>query len=329
MRQVQTPKEKQFPSFSIVLETENLANADLKGLSQALASLAHQDIPPTQANEVWLIDSGDTPATLLEQLCQRYPWIKVHHAPIGTGYYKAKILGAELSTGEIVVYFDSDCCYETNWLRNILTPFTQGDRVQIVAGETMTRGLGIYETAMVITYIFPPFSGEKTLTPTSQYFLNNVAFRREFLLQYPIPTDLPLYRGHCAIHAHTLAQQGYTIWRQPQAKATHAPPSSLSHWFWRFLLIGHDYYWQNTLLAQTDTAKGGDRNSMSGLKAKLQVFSDRVGKMLAYEPRHLIYLPFALPVALSAAALVAVGYIITSFNPNYLLKIYNQVLGEM
>lgn len=329
MAQVQTPKEKQLPSFSIVLETENLANADLKGLSQALASLAHQDIPPTQANEVWLIDSGDTPAALLEQLCQQYPWITVHHAPMGTGYYKAKMLGAELSTGEIVVYFDSDCCYETHWLRNILTPFTQGDQVQLVAGETMTRGLGIYETAMVMVYIFPPFSGENSLTPTSQYFLNNVAFRREFLLQYPIPTDLPLYRGHCVIHAHTLGQQGYTIWRQPQARATHAPPSSLSHWFWRFLLIGHDYYWQNNLLAQTDTAKSGDRNSMSGVKAKLQVFGDRVTKMLAYEPRHLIYLPFALPVALSAAALVAVGYIITSFKPNYLLKTYNQVLGEM
>jgi hypothetical protein len=328
MGQVQTPREKQLPSFSIVLETENLANANLKGLSQALDSLAHQDIPPTQANEVWLIDSGDTPATLLEQLGEQYPWINVHHTPMGTGYYKAKMLGAELSTGEIVVYFDSDCCYETNWLRNILTPFTQGDEVQLVAGETMTRGLGIYETAMVMAYIFPPFSGEKTLTPTSQYFLNNVAFRRELLLKYPIPTDLPLYRGHCAIHAYTLSQQGYAIWRQPQARATHAPPSSLSHWFWRFLLIGHDYYWQNTLLARADAVKGGS-NSMSGFKGKVQVFGDRVSKMLADEPRHLIYLPFSLPVALSAVALVAVGYIITAFNPNYLLKTYNQVLGEV
>ncbi|MEW6495967.1 MAG: glycosyltransferase family 2 protein, partial [Cyanobacteriota bacterium] len=212
---------------------------------------------------------------------------------------------------------------------------------------TMTRGLGVYGTAMVIAYIFPPFSGEKTLTPTSQYFLNNVAFRREFLLKHSIPTELPLYRGNCAIHAHHLLQQGYTIWRQPQARATHAPPSSLSHWFWRFLLIGHDYYWQNTLLAQTHATQDSDlrfaaphhayanaaalryRNSMSGFKGKLQVFCDRVGKMLAHEPRHLVYLPFALPVALSAATLVAVGYIITSFQPNYLLKTYNQILGEV
>lgn len=338
MGQVQELKEKPLPSFSIVLETENLANADLNGLSGSLASLASQDFSPTNANEVWLIDSGDAPVNLLEQLCEQYPWIKVHRVPLGTGYYKAKMLGAELSTGEIVVYFDSDCRYETNWLRNILTPFTQGDEVQIVAGETMTRGLGVYGTAMVIAYIFPPFSGEKSLTLTSGYFLNNVAFRREFLLKHSIPTELPLYRGNCAIHAHNLLEQGYTLWKQPQARATHAPPSSLSHFFWRFLLIGHDYYWQNTLLAQTHATKSSDlrlaaalryRNSMSGFKGKVQVFCDRLSKMLAYEPRHLIYLPFAIPVAFIAAALVAVGYIMTSVKPSYLLKVYNQILGEV
>ncbi|HEY9608956.1 glycosyltransferase family A protein [Allocoleopsis sp.] len=325
----QEPVEKHLPSFSIVLETENLANANLKGLSQSLASLAQQDVSPTQANEVWLIDSGDAPANLLEQLCEKYSWIKVHQVPLGTGYYKAKMLGAELSTGEIVVYFDSDCSYQTNWLRNILTPFTQEDQVQIVAGETMTRGLGIYGTAMVIAYIFPPYSGEETLTPTTQYFLNNVAFRREFLLQHSIPTQLPLYRGNCAIHAYKLCQEGYTIWRQPQARATHAPPSSVSHFFWRFLLIGHDYYWQNTLLAQANFDPGGYRNSMAGLREKMKVFIDRFRKMVRHEPRHLVYIPIALPVALSAVALVAVGYIITSIKGNYLLTVYNNLLGEV
>ena len=329
MGQVQIPGEKHLPSFSIVLETENLANADLKGLSQSLASLAHQDISPTHANEVWLIDSGNAPANLLEQLCEQYPWIKVHQVPLGTGYYKAKMLGAQLSTGEIVVYFDSDCSYETNWLRNILMPFTQGDEVQLVAGETMTRGLGVYGTAMVLAYIFPPYSGEQSLTPTSQYFLNNVAFRREFLLKHPIPIELPLYRGNCVIHAHELCQQGYTLWRQPKARAMHAPPSSLSHWFWRFLLIGHDYYWQNILLVQANPTQGKYQDSMAGMKDKLGILCDRVGKMLSHEPRHLIYLPLALSVALITVALVAVGYLITSLKPSYLLKTYNQILGEV
>jgi glycosyltransferase involved in cell wall biosynthesis len=355
MEQVQAPLKAQLPSFSIVLETENLANADLNGLSESLASLANQDLSPSCANEVWLIDSGDTPIDLLEQLCNKYPWIKVHQAPLATGYYTAKMLGAELSTGEIIVYFDSDCIYQPNWLRNLLTPFTQGDTIQIVAGETKTRGLGIYGTAMALAYIFPPYSGQKNLTATSQYFLNNVAFRREFLLKHPIPTELSLYRGNCAIHAHKLVQQGYTIWKQPQAKATHSPPNGLSHFFWRFLLIGHDYYWQKRLLAPSNTASptpasshhvsqrvqntassnGSDpqtvqlRDSMSGFQGKLRVLSERVGRMLADEPRHLLYLPFAIPVIITSVGLIFVGYVITLFKADYLPNAYSRIQGEV
>jgi glycosyltransferase involved in cell wall biosynthesis len=312
----------QLPSFSIILETENLANADIKGLIKSLESLAKQDLDPSLANEVWLIESGDTPPELLAQLCQEYPWIKVCNVPLSTGYYKAKMEGARISTGEIIVYFDSDCIYESHWLRTILSTFNQGDQVNIVAGETMTRGLGIYGTAMAIAYIFPPYSGENNISASSHYFLNNVAFRREFLLNNPIPLDLPLYRGNCAIHAHQIKDLGVTIWKQPQARATHAPPSSLSHFFWRFLLIGHDYYWQNQLIVnQTDSLKGMNR--------KLAIFWQRLQNMLAYEPRHLIYFPFALIVALISSLLVAMGYLITSFKSDYLLKTYNQILGEV
>ncbi len=315
-------RQAQGTSFSIVLETENLANADLQGLVNAIASLSHQDLSPTAANEVLLIDSGDTPPELLAQ-CQHYPWLKVHHAPPGTRYYQVKMLGAELSTGAIVVYYDCDCLYESNWLSTLLSSFTRDD-IQIVAGETTTRSVGIYGTAMALTYIFPQYSGRKHLTPVDQYFLNNVAFRREFLLQHPIPFELPLYRGHCALHAQALRQQGYTIWSQPQARATHAPPNGLAHFFWRFLLIGHDYYWQKKLSKGTVSS---DR-AMSGVRGKMQVFYDRVSKMVTNNPRHGIFLPLALPIVISSALLIYVGYLITVWNPHYLLETFDQVLGE-
>lgn len=329
MKQVQTPLKTQLPSFSLILETENLANADLKGLSKSLATLANQDISPTCANEVLLIDSGDTPTQILEHLCEQYPWIKVHHTQLATGYYQAKMLGAELVTGEIVVYFDSDCIYEPNWLRSILTAFTEGEDIQIVAGETMTLSKGAYGTAMALTYIFPQHSGQQSLTPTSQYFLNNVAFRREFLLSNPIPTALPLYRGNCVIHARNLQNAGYIIWNQSQARATHAPPNGLSHFFWRFLLIGHDYYWQNRLLAKAKSgSETSDRDPMTSFKGKLEVFSDRVQKMWADNPRQFIYLPLAIPIVITALALIFTGYIITVFQPKYLLEVYNEILGD-
>ena len=310
----------ELPSFSLILETENLENADIEDLSRSLRSLVNQDVSPDRANEVLLIDSGDAPPELLGQLCDRYLWIKVCPAPAATGYYKAKMLGAGLATGEVVIYCDSDCIYEPSWLRDLLTPFSQNGAIEVVAGETRTRGQGPYGTAMALTYIFPQYSGQTELTLTSQYFLNNVAFRREFLLQHPIPSELALYRGNCVIHAQNLVRSGHQIWRQPIARSTHAPPEGPSHFFWRFLLIGHDYYWQNRLMAADDRA--AFRESSFG--GKVQTFFDRVNAMFADDPRHWLYLPFAVPIAAASIGLIFIGHLITRFRPHYLLEAYEQ-----
>lgn len=322
------------PSFSIILETENLVNAELEGLSHALASLVNQDLSPEQANEVLLIDSGDAPLELLEELCDRYPWIKICAAPTSTGYYQAKMLGAQLATGEIVVYADSDCLYEPHWLRTMLTTFAQDNQIQIVAGETATRGCGPYGTAMALAYIFPQFSGKTELTPTYQYFLNNVAFRRQFLLDHPIPAELPLYRGNCVVHGENLRREGQIIWLNPKARATHAPPSDLSHFFWRFLLIGHDYYWQKKLLKDKPSQRSAlstqylkDRDpTVSSFIEKVRIFRDRMARLFHNNPRHALYFPFAIPIVLTAALLIYTGYLITLVNPDYLVKTYDRIL---
>jgi glycosyltransferase involved in cell wall biosynthesis len=316
------------PSFSIVLETENLANADLQGLARSLSCLAAQDPSPTDANEVLLIDSGDTPADLLAQLCQQYPWIQVKLAPPGTGYYESKMLGAKLATGAVIVYYDSDCLYDSDWLRKILTPFAQSEEIRAVAGETTTRGVGIYGTAMALAYIFPQYSENTELMPGKSYFLNNVAFRRSFLLEHPIPTDLPLYRGNCVIHAHQAMEAGEIIWQQPQARTLHAPPNGLSHFFWRFLLIGYDYYWQKKYLPDQASRKALAEDTMSGTKGKLRVFGARLRGMIRNDSRHIFFLPFAFPIAIVSALLIYVGYLITSWKPHYLLNTYNTILGE-
>ncbi|HTL87926.1 MAG TPA: glycosyltransferase family 2 protein [Leptolyngbya sp.] len=307
-------------SFSIVLETENLATADFAGLIRSLSSLANQDPSPIEACEVLLIESGDIPEELLMRLTQQYRWIKVCSAPSETEYYQSKMLGAKLATGEIVVYYDSDCVYESGWLKKMLTPFTESAEIQIVAGETTTSGVGIYGTAMALGYIFPQYSGRTKLTPGTHYFLNNVAFRRSFLLAHPIPTDLPLYRGNCAVHAHQLVQSGTIIWQQPQARALHAPPNGLAHFFWRFLLIGHDYYWQKQLHSTPA------ESTMSGFSDKLAVLVDRVRKMLDRDFRHAYFLPFSLPVVVISSLLIYIGYTMTNWRPNYLLRTYNRLL---
>jgi glycosyltransferase involved in cell wall biosynthesis len=290
---------------------------------RSLSSLEAQNPSPCEANEVLLIESGDIPEDLLDRLCQQYPWIKVCRAPAGTEYYQAKMLGAKLATGEIIVYYDSDCIYESDWMQKILAPFSQSSDIQVVAGETTTNGVGIYGTAMALGYIFPQYSGGKELTPGKSYFLNNVAFRRSFLLQHPIPTNLPLYRGNCAIHAHELVKSGITIWQQPTARVLHAPPNGLDHFFWRFLLIGHDYYWQKKLIPTATNAEP----TMSGRKGKLAIFVDRIQKMRDRDLCHLFFLPLSMPIVLASSLLIYIGYLITSQHPHSLLKKFNRHLN--
>jgi glycosyltransferase involved in cell wall biosynthesis len=323
------------PKFSIILETENLESADRAGLLAALASMLSQDLSPLTAEEVILIDSGDVPEALQRLIAEEFPWIKVHPAPATIGYYGAKMLGATLATGDVIVYCDSDCLYEPHWLRTLLQTFVGRPEVAIVAGETTTDGCGPYGTAMAITYIFPQYSGETAIVPTRQYYLNNVAFRRSVLLESPMPTDLPLYRGNCVIHGRGLVDRGHTIWRQPQARALHAPPNGLRHFVWRFLLIGHDYYWQAQL--RSDGSGLGASSGSAGVvladgqalakTGNLMIFRSRLRQMLNRDPRHLRFLPLALPVVLVSAGLIAIGYWLTRLRLVNLLKGYADRFG--
>ncbi len=61
MEQVKASFPEKLPSFSMVLETENLVNADINGLSESLKSLVNQELLPQGANEFFIIDSGDVP----------------------------------------------------------------------------------------------------------------------------------------------------------------------------------------------------------------------------------------------------------------------------
>jgi glycosyltransferase involved in cell wall biosynthesis len=338
--QLQQEAETKFPSFSIVYETENLESVELENIYRSLSSLAAQDISPAQANEFLIIDSGDAPAEVIEQLCSRYSWITVRRVP-EIGYYEAKMMGASLVTGEIIVYCDSDCVYEPNWLRNMLSLFLQNSEINIVAGETSTPVRNPYELAIAMHYFFPRFSDQKHPYESQHYFLNNVAFRRDFLLQHPIPCELPLYRGNCLLHAYSLCNlQGYKIWIHPQARATHEPPT-MSFAFWRYLLRGRDRVLREHIKlhltenpALTDYFKlSVDLNltpyqriralASTVLRAKLFQMN-KIVAVLRQEPRRIVFFLIAVPIMVCFELLYTLGSGITYFQPNLLLKLYKE-----
>ncbi|RAM51571.1 MAG: glycosyltransferase family 2 protein [Hapalosiphonaceae cyanobacterium JJU2] len=334
--QVNRSIERNIPSFSIVFETENLSSVELENIYRSLASIAAQDISPEQANEFLIIDAGYAPQEVIDEICSKYPWITVQKAP-GLGYYEAKMLGATLATGEIIVYCDSDCIYVSNWLRNILTTFLQSADINVVAGETSTPVRNVYELAIAMHYFFPRFSYQEEAYISGYYFLNAVAFRRDFLLQYPIPTNLPLFRGNCDIHCYSLNDlNGNKIWKHPKAQAIHEPPTS-SFSIWRYLLLGRDH----VLAARIKylLTKNQDNNDYSQLTADLALPQkikgiistimqikpfdrEKIHAVLQEDKSRSVLLPLAVPIVLWFEFLFVLGSVVTYLKPDLLLRLY-------
>jgi glycosyltransferase involved in cell wall biosynthesis len=308
------------PSFSIVVETENLAVTEIAGLEESLDSLAAQQPSPAQANEVIVIESGDVPTPLRDRLTAKYPWVRFVRSESDLSYEGAKVEGARRATGEIVLYADSDCVYEPGWIRSMLAPFAAYSDLRLLAGETGIRGQGPYALAIALTFFFDGHSGRKDLYPLPTYYFNNVAFRRRFLLENPPFVDEPSYRGGIVLHIKELGRNGHTIWWQPRARAHHAPPKGLVTWFWRYLLMGSD----NVAIRRAMM----DRWQTTGRIAPVSRWTKLKRRLMANvlrKPIGVLYLPLALPIAALSVGLVYIGNRIARVRPNYIRDKFNRL----
>jgi glycosyltransferase involved in cell wall biosynthesis len=309
------------PSLSLVIETANLSLADLDGLRETLESLAAQSLPISEANEVLLADSGDVPDDVLQQALKAFPWVSHMRLPDGVGYEELKMSGARAATGEIIVFADGDCFYEPRWLEALLEPFSTPS-VQIVGGETTIDDSGVYGLAVALASSFPAPSGSTGLYTSDRYHLNNIAFRRSVLERVPIPSRRPCYRMS-GLHAAGLLAAGYTILRQPAARAHHAAPNGATHFFWRFILMGFDGIVVPRLIAAEQRSAGARTDQGRRTLLLVRFWSSQAVAKLAdairRRPARVLTLPVALPLLASATLLQAAGAFAGLVAPNRLL----------
>ena len=342
-------------SFSIVLETENVSSIPFDQLMKAISSLEHQTLSPSQANEVLLIAESYIPPAQIEALTERFPWLQIHFLENSLRYYETKMLGAKLVTGDIVVYFDSDSIYCESWLQRLLTPFAENPDTQVVAGQTVTDSTGIYGTALAMTYIFPLQPQTRSTLKAGMYHMNNVAFRRAFLLNHPLPVDLPIFRGNCYIHNLMLIRSGYTIWQDTEATAIHPPPLTVDYFFWRHLLRGHDNHRIKALLSQHLEAlpwelntsehrsredNGSDQDPSrsrstrvpqpgllgKGLR-KLGIIYGRAKEMIKSDASKAPQVILGLPITMTTELLTTLGWLISYLNSDIILDLYLKLNG--
>jgi glycosyltransferase involved in cell wall biosynthesis len=297
------------PSYSVIIETANLSLADLDGLRVTVESLADQTLPVQNAREVILADSGDVPPHVLRDALAGHPWVRPMKLPEGTGYEELKMAGAQASTGDIVVFVDGDCFYERGWLEALLAQFSD-PRVTVVGGETAVDSAGPYGLAVAMAASFPARASSTALFESDRYHLNNVAFRRQVLQEVPIPSRQPCYRMS-GLHAARLLAAGHRIVRQPTARAVHASPNGLSHFIWRFLLMGYDGVVVPRLIASELTPANRSRAQRRRTFGLIRFWASqawlKISGELRRKPSRVVELPLALPIFACAAVLQAAG----------------------
>jgi len=312
----------ELPSFSLILETANLELAELDGLRESLASIAGQSIDVRGAREVLMVEGGDVPGERLVEITRDFPWLSIMKVPPGTGYEEAKMLGMAHCSGEILVFFDADCRYERDWLRSLLEGFAQHPELGVLGGETMIRADSVIGLTTCVLFTFNFYSDRQSIYDHDRIHLNNSAFRRQVLLDHPFPTGLALFRMSSRLYVAQLKEAGVRVARQPKSRALHAPPNGLGHFFWRFLMFGHDAV-NVYRLADAASRQATGRTPRRGrfLGRLLSLVGERGAKIfsrLAWLIRDDWHQVLRLPLIASGAFLMFVGYLSALFFPRLL-----------
>jgi len=311
---------------SLILETVNLELADLAGLRHCLDSISKQSLDLTDC-EILMVESGEVPEEALRDLQGEYPWLNLHQVPPGMGYEEAKMTGVEVTSGEIVAFFDADCIYEKDWLRNLINDglLTRPD-LGVLGGETMIDTGSVWGITSSLLFSFNFYSTASDIYNYERFHFNNVAFRREVLQQHPIPTRQPLFRTSTMLYSMELREAGIEVGRQPRSRALHAAPNGWRHFFWRYLMFGHDAAGvlklaRKRAFAKQATLSEGGRplNRLWHLaRNRLRTISRRASFLLREQPRRWLYLPVVLPLVGTGLLLMTAGYLMRGLSSELL-----------
>jgi len=287
--------ENNLPSFSIYIETANLRLAKLGRLRTALESISNQNPSPQSADEVALLEDGNLPEAVLEELCREFSWLKTYRIPMDQTYGDQKALGANNLKSEVIVFADPDCIYRQGWLSSLLRAFVEYPEVGAVAGETTIQITGPFTLSAALFYFFPRFSGDRDPAPARGMYFNNVAIRRQTLATCPINLGLQLRGGQNVIYSRQLTTANIQILRQPLAQCEHAPPESV--WMAMKILFwtGRDTArFDNIILAHIPFA--GDYEPYNYPGGRLTKLILRLKDISRNESSMLVWFPMAVPI---------------------------------
>lgn len=142
-----------FKSASDVFSMENLEisiivpvynNQD--GISDLLKSLTYQEFDMSLV-EVIIVDNGSCPAVRIEA---KFPFQLKVEICAEPGAYSARNMGVRSSRGKVLIFIDSDCYAEPDWIRNLYESLLSGTNL-VIGGEVVffppkiRNGISLYQ----------------------------------------------------------------------------------------------------------------------------------------------------------------------------------------
>ena len=160
---------KELPAVSVIVPTHNRAAS----LANALEALSAQ-VYPAACLEVIVVDneSEDETDAVVRRAAENAPFSVKYHRKQNDGPAASRNRGAEMATGEILAFTDSDCIPSPGWIRSTVTEFRP--EVGVVCGPIQPLEIG--QDAPFFTHQIHHVNREDGLYPTANVFYRRAVF---------------------------------------------------------------------------------------------------------------------------------------------------------
>lgn len=180
-------------------------------------------------------------SAVIEELGENNPVFEVTTVVVEEGrYLDLKHAGARASSGDVILFLDSDILPEEGWLKTLIGSLAQPD-VRVVGSKVYVDPVDLVHRTFALTWYFALRAEESRLERRFRLHANSTAYGREVYERFPWP-DLPAgyNRAPGPFLWPRMEEAGVPRWVNTGARASHPAPSNFSHFVRRALMAGKD-----------------------------------------------------------------------------------------